>query len=74
MYEELNTRRHTKRRQSGIVKVGDIVLISNDKANRLHRPLTKVAEIFPGKDGVTRLIRLKISQGYLFRPIPRLHP
>ncbi|GBM09808.1 hypothetical protein AVEN_212068-1 [Araneus ventricosus] len=52
--EYLGLLKPPKRRHTDIIKVGDIVLIRNDKTKRLHWPLAKVVEIFPERDGVSR--------------------
>jgi len=56
------------------IKVGDIVLIGNDTQKRLDWPLAVVKEIFPGKDGHVRVVKLKTEKGELIRPIQRLIP
>jgi len=40
----------------------------------LDWPLAIVKEVFPGKDGHTRVVRLKTEKGELIRPIQRLIP
>lgn len=54
--------------------VGDVVLVGNDIQKRLDWPLAIVKEVFPGKDGHTRVVRLKTEKGELIRPIQRLIP
>ena len=56
------------------VAVGDVVLVGNDTQRRLDWPLAIVKEVFPGKDGHTRVVRLKTEKGELIRPIQRLIP
>jgi len=51
------------------IKVGDIVLIGNDTQKQLDWPLTVVKEIFPGKDGHIRVVKLKTEKGEPIRPI-----
>ncbi|GFR12734.1 DUF5641 domain-containing protein [Trichonephila clavata] len=53
--------------------VGDIVLIGTDK-KRLHWLLGRVLELFPGKDGIIRLVKLQTERGDILRPIQRLYP
>ncbi|XP_035219186.1 uncharacterized protein LOC118192350, partial [Stegodyphus dumicola] len=41
---------------------------------RIHWPLAKIVELFPSKDGIVRLARVKTRNGILLRPVPRLFP
>ncbi|EZA54283.1 hypothetical protein X777_06158 [Ooceraea biroi] len=56
------------------VKEGDIVLIGQDNLKRLEWPLARVIKIFPGKDGIVRVAKVKTATGELVRPIQRLYP
>src|SRR5436190_3420933 len=56
------------------IKKGDVVLIGSDNVKRVSWPLGLVVETFPGKDGITRLVRLKTATGELTRPVQRLYP
>lgn len=56
------------------ISIGDVVLIGTDDKRRLHWLLGRVVELFPGKDGIVRLVRLKTPKGYLLRPVQRLYP
>ncbi|XP_011860462.1 PREDICTED: uncharacterized protein LOC105557751 [Vollenhovia emeryi] len=56
------------------VKEGDIVLLGQDNLKRLDWPLARVIKVFPGRDGVTRVVRVKTAMGELVRPIQRLYP
>ncbi|GFU04689.1 transposon Tf2-6 polyprotein [Nephila pilipes] len=58
------------------INVGDIVLIGTDdkKKKRLHWLLGRVLELFPGKDGIIRLVKLRTEKGNVLRPIQRLYP
>ncbi|GFT65107.1 bel12-ag transposon polyprotein, partial [Nephila pilipes] len=53
------------------INVGDIVLIGTDDKKRL---LGRVLELFPGKDGIIRLVKLRTEKGNVLRPIQRLYP
>lgn len=55
------------------IKVGDIVLIGNDCTKRIEWPLGRVVELFPGKDGIVRVVRLITAKGQLVRPVQRLY-
>ncbi|GFR02016.1 DUF5641 domain-containing protein [Trichonephila clavata] len=56
------------------IKVGDIVLIGREDKKILYWPLAKVIELFPGRDGRTRLVKLKTGKGTLLKPVQRLYP
>ncbi|GIY43259.1 reverse transcriptase [Caerostris extrusa] len=62
-----------KIRKADGIKVGEIVLIENKNLKRLYWPLGRVTEIFPGKDGVTRLVKVKTASGEKLRPVQRLY-
>ncbi|GFT09698.1 transposable element Tc1 transposase [Nephila pilipes] len=51
------------------INVGDIVLIGTDDKKRLHWLLGRVLELFPGKDGIIRLVKLRTEKGNVLRPI-----
>lgn len=72
--EYLGFLRSSVTRREDKVKVGDIVLIGSDNTKRISWPLGKVMETIPGKDGVTRLVKLKTAKGELLRPVQRLYP
>lgn len=40
---------------------------------RLNWPLGRIIEIFPGRDGKVRVVKLKTATGYLTRPVQRLY-
>ncbi|KMQ84824.1 integrase core domain protein [Lasius niger] len=67
-------RRSKQKKPTRTVAIGDFVLIGNDLQKRLDWPLAKVEEVFPGKDGHVRIVRLKTAKGELIRPIQRLIP
>ncbi|GFT85375.1 DUF5641 domain-containing protein [Nephila pilipes] len=56
------------------INVGDVVLIGTDDKKRLHWLLGRVLELFPGKDGTIRLVKLRTEKGNVLRPIQRLYP
>ncbi|XP_071035401.1 uncharacterized protein [Parasteatoda tepidariorum] len=50
------------------LSIGDIVIIENDSKKRTLWPLAKVMEVYPGKDGKVRVVKLKTSSGELLKP------
>ena len=55
------------------LKIGDVVLISEDKVSRGKWPMGRVDKLLPGKDGLIRTVILKTKKGLLRRPVQRLH-
>ena len=53
------------------VKIGDIVLISEDKTPRGKWLLARIIETYPGKDNLIRTVLLQTAKGQLKRPIQR---
>jgi hypothetical protein len=56
------------------ISVGDVVLIGNDNQKRINWPLGRITDIIPGKEGITRLVKLRTARGEMLRPIQRLFP
>ncbi|XP_035222132.1 uncharacterized protein LOC118195013 [Stegodyphus dumicola] len=48
--------------------------LGSDNTKRINWPLGKIIQILPGKDGITRLVKLRTANGHLLRPIQRLYP
>ena len=63
-----------KKSGSREVHVGDLVYIGSDDKKRIDWPLARVVKIFPGRDGVVRVARVKTRKGELDRPVQRLYP
>ena len=68
------SRRTKPSNSSASVAVGDVVLIENNLQKRLDWPLAVIREVYPGKDGYVRVVKLKTSKGELVRPIQKLIP
>ena len=60
-------------KESDPLKVGDVVLISEENTCRPTWPLGRVTEVIPSRDGLIRTVKLKTRKGFLIRPIQRLH-
>lgn len=54
------------------LKIGDVMLISEDKVSRGKWPIGRVERLLPGKDGLIRTVVLKTKKGLLRRPVQRL--
>ncbi|GFS89836.1 DUF5641 domain-containing protein [Trichonephila clavipes] len=48
-------------RRNDALEVGDVVLIGHDNVRRIDWPLGVVLEVYPGKDGVPRVARIRTS-------------
>lgn len=53
--------------------VGDIVLIGSDNKKRVDWPLARIIEIIKGRDGVSRVAKVKTQNGEIIRPFQRLY-
>ena len=50
------------------LRVGDLVIISSHDVPRSYCPMGRIIEVYQGRDGVVRSIKLKTSNGELSRP------
>jgi hypothetical protein len=62
-----------KFREGVCVDIGSIVLIQEDHVPRLQWDMGIIVEVFPGKDGRVRTVKVKTSKGTYVRSIQRLH-
>ncbi|XP_045487471.1 uncharacterized protein LOC123689837 [Pieris rapae] len=60
--------------QANPVTIGTVVVIVTDNVSPLSWPLGKVMEIYPGKDGICRVVLVKTATGIYKRPVVRLCP
>lgn len=71
----LRERHHCKRSgKVDFLKIGDVVLIRSDERNRGKWPLGVVEELFEGRDGTVRAVKLRAGKTFLERPIQHLYP
>jgi len=54
------------------VKIGDIVIVVEDAGPRNNWPLGKIVEVYPGKDGITRVVDVKTAVGVYKRPVSKI--
>ncbi|UYV81404.1 hypothetical protein LAZ67_20001094 [Cordylochernes scorpioides] len=67
-------RQETRRLKTTIpFKVGDMVLIGQESLKRLHWPLARIIQLYPRKDGLVRVAKVKTSSGDKIRPIQKLY-
>lgn len=55
------------------IAVGEVVLVGQDNQKRISWPLARVMEIYPSKDGLVRVVKIKTKSGFLIRPVQRLY-
>lgn len=55
------------------IRLGDVVLVGSDGTKRFSWPLARVIQLFPGVDGVVRVVTLKTATGEITRPIQRCY-
>ena len=59
-------------RKSRNMLKGDLVIVETNNTPRSHWPLGRVIETFPGKDGITRVVKVKTPNMELMRPVAKL--
>ncbi|XP_035228052.1 uncharacterized protein LOC118200221 [Stegodyphus dumicola] len=57
-----------------IFKVGEVVLVGSENQKRLNRPLAVIEELYPGRDGHVRVVKVKTPLGHLIRPVQKIYP
>ncbi|GBM44894.1 hypothetical protein AVEN_210702-1 [Araneus ventricosus] len=57
-----------------MISPGEIVIVESKNPNRMNWPLAQVIELFPGKDGVERVAKLRLASGEIIRPLQRIYP
>ncbi|GBN46177.1 hypothetical protein AVEN_237439-1 [Araneus ventricosus] len=73
-YLGLLIQRNEHKKHGREIKLGEVVLIGSDNVKCTDWPLGFVIELLPGKDGFTRLVRLRTSKGELLRAVQRIFP
>ena len=56
------------------MKIGDVVIIHSEEKNRGQWPLRIVEQLYGGRDGVIRAVKLRTGKSILERPIQHLYP
>ena len=54
------------------LQVGDIVMLKPEKAFKCHWPLARVTAVFPGQDGLVRVVTIKTATGTYKRPVVKM--
>ena len=71
---QLTTRAKWHLKKPEDIKIGSLVLLKEDNISSLRWPLGRIVEVFPGKDGTTRVVTVKTSSGSYKRSITRVAP
>jgi len=66
-------RKNKWRNEEVPLKVGDVVLVTEDNTTRPTWPMGRVTEVVPGRDGLIRTVKVKTKKGAFVRPVQRLH-
>ena len=53
-------------------RIGDLVLLAEDKIVRNRWPMGRVVEVFTGEDGGIRSARVKTAGGVFHRPVTKI--
>ncbi|UYV68131.1 hypothetical protein LAZ67_5003135 [Cordylochernes scorpioides] len=56
------------------LSVGDVVIVKVEDKRRLHWPMARIVELFPGRDGHSRVVKVRTKLGTLIRPVQKLYP
>ena len=65
---------HTTNQSTRAIQIGELVQIQDASSKRQLWRYGKVPRLMPGRDGITRLVKLKTNTGFLIRPIQKLYP
>ena len=69
----LNSRRKWFKNEKDL-QTGDIVLVMSPDSPRGHWPLGRIIEVYHGKDGHVRVVKVQVGKKRLTRPISKLCP
>ena len=69
----LNARRKWFQTQRD-VQIGDVMLVISPDTTRGNWPLGRVIEVYPGQDGHVRVVKSRVGEGTLIRPVTKLCP
>jgi len=54
------------------LKPGDLILLREDNTTTIHWPIAVIKETHPGKDGIVRIVTVRIPKGDFERPIVKI--
>ena len=53
------------------INIGDVVILKEQNLPPAKWPIAKIIQVYPGKDGLIRVAKLRTAQGEITRPITR---
>ncbi|UYV80830.1 hypothetical protein LAZ67_19001901 [Cordylochernes scorpioides] len=56
------------------LSVGDVVIVKVEDKRRLHWPMARIVELLTGRDGHSRVAKVRTKLGTLIRPVQKLYP
>ncbi|UYV84066.1 hypothetical protein LAZ67_X001042, partial [Cordylochernes scorpioides] len=56
------------------LSVGVVVIVKVEDKRRLHWPMARIVELFPGRDGHSRVAKVRTKLGTHIRPVQKLYP
>ena len=56
------------------IQVDDVVLVISPDTARGQWPLGRILEVYPGKDGHVRVVKVQVGRNELLRPVTRICP
>lgn len=71
---QLNVRSKCQFKKAENIKIGTMVLLKEDNTHSLHWPLGRIVNVFPGDDGIVRVISVKTYSGVYKRAVTRVVP
>ncbi|GFY72644.1 dual 3',5'-cyclic-AMP and-GMP phosphodiesterase 11 [Trichonephila inaurata madagascariensis] len=56
-----------------MISSGEIVIVESKNPNRMNWPLAQVIELYPGKDSVERVAKLRLASGEIIQTLQRIY-
>lgn len=69
---ELQIRTKWKKNHANITK-GTLVILKEDNVPHIQWPMGRVVEVYPGRDGVIRVVDLKVKNKVIRRPVTKIY-
>ena len=69
---ERHNLKHNKRESE--VKTGEVVVIKGDEKNKAQWKIGIITEVYPGRDGKVRAVKLRAGKTYMERAFQHLYP
>lgn len=75
-YQRALREKHRLKQDSKLAypKVGDVIIIKSDQKDRGKWKMGLIENLFPGRDGVVRAVKLKVGTSRLQHPFQHLYP